>query len=253
MPDSKHLQHHINSGFIRVVTDTDTHIPAFWAHPTTGGPFPGLILLHDDWGLGAATRAAAHRFAEIGYYVIVPDLFEGHRATSQPEADELENRFRPLATPKVAAGLNALETHPKCNSKLAVVGWDLGAELALQLALERHDVMATVAVSGDATEFMGHLDDLQCPLLVILGDEDEITRRTENLLRSELAMVDDCHQIVVYEDASHAFHNHLTPSYHAEAAEDAMQKILGFLETYQGKPPAPEEAAPGFFRPGRVY
>lgn len=253
MPETKHLQHHINSGFIRVVTDTQSQIPAFWAHPTIGGPFPGLILLHDDWGLGPATRTLAQRFAEVGYYVIVPELFEGQRANSQTEADQLEEQYKALAPPKVVAGLGALETHPKCNSKLAVVGWDLGAELAMQLALNRHDVMATVAVSGDPSGFFGQFEQLRCPLLAIFGEDDEIARRTEKRLQKELSAVDDRHQVIVYPKTPHAFYNHLTPTYQHEAAEDAWQKVLEFLETHQGKPPAPADAAPGHFRPGRVY
>ncbi len=253
MPETKHLQHHINSGFIRVVTDTQSQIPAFWAHPTIGGPFPGLIVLHDDWGLGPATRTLAQRFAEVGYYVIVPELFDGHRANNQSEADRLEEKYKTLAPPKVAAGLGALETHPKCNSKLAVIGCDLGGALAMQLAFDRQDVMAAVTVSGDPTAFLGRFDQLRCPLLAIFGEDDEITQRTEHRLQAELNAADIRHQVIVYPKTPHTFYNHLTPTYQHEAAEDAWEKVLEFLEIHQGKPPAPADAAPGHFRPGRVY
>jgi carboxymethylenebutenolidase len=253
MPETRRLQHQITSGFIHVVTDDKTQIRAFWAHPVTGGPFPGLILAHDDWGLSAVGRTQAHRFAEIGYYVIVPDLFEGQLANSQIEADSLELRFKEYAPTKVVGGLTALETHPKCNSKLAVVGWDLGAELALQLAIERNDIMAAVALSGDLSAFLGDLERLQCPLLVVMGGEDPITQRSEQALRQALDAVDERSQVIVYPEAEHAFYNHLSSAYKAEAAEDAQTKILDFLEMYQGKPPAPDDAVPGRFRHGRVY
>ena len=45
MHETKHRQHHINSGFIRVISDNFEQIPAFWAHPTIGGPFPGLNII----------------------------------------------------------------------------------------------------------------------------------------------------------------------------------------------------------------
>lgn len=251
--EPKRRQHQINSGFIRVVTDTNTQIPAFWAHPTIGGPFPGLILLHDDWGLGAATRTVAQRFAEGGYYVIVPDMFEGNRANSQIEADGLELRYKPFAAEKVAASFPALETHPKCNAKMAVVGWDLGGELGIQLGLERPDIMAAVAFSADPSAFLDKVSQLRCPVMAFFGEKDPLTEQYADLFEKELQAHDKRHQVVIYPMAEHAFYNHLTPAYHPDAAEDSWVKLLEFLETYQGKPPAPDDAAPGYFRPGRVY
>lgn len=254
MPERKNLQHIIHSGFIRVVTSTSIEIPAFWAHPKVGGAFPGVVLLHDDWGLEANARAMAHRFAEEGYYVIVPDLFEGNRAHNQIEADSLELRYMSLALPKVIAALKALETHPKCNRKMAIIGWDIGANLVMQVALARQDIMAAVAVSGDPTTTLHDKgENLQCPLLTIWGGKDEVVGRAEKTLRQELAKSTKAHEVVVYPNASHEFYNYYTPAYKADVAEYAWIKILDFLETHQGKPPAPQEAAPGEFRPGRVY
>jgi carboxymethylenebutenolidase len=253
MPHTRYLQHNITSGNIWVVVNETQSIPAFWAHPQIGGPFPGLILLHDDWGMGAHMRALVHRFAEVGYYVIAPDLFEGRRAATQYEADGLELYFKPLAPPKVTAALQALETHRKCNSKMAVLGWDLGAELAVQVALEHTDIMAAVSFYGDLSGYLDKLRDLKCPTLVIQGGADEITRRTETHLRAELQGQRHPHQLLVYPNAPHGFYNDMTAFYQADAAEDAWFKALSFLETYQGKPPAPKEVVERPFRPGRVY
>jgi carboxymethylenebutenolidase len=252
MPDSHHLQHHISSGFIRVVTDVQTYVPAFWAHPVHGGPFPGLVLLHDDWGLQAVARATAHRLAESGYYVIVPDLFEGNRADAQIQADALEARYKPSAPPKVNAGLEALRTHPRCNRKIALVGWDLGADIGLRLALEHDDIMAAVLMSGDPGPFLGQLDQLQCPVMAILGGLDPLSRHAEPF-RAELAATDARHQVVQYPNAHHAFYNHVSPEYNPDISELAFETLLQFLEEHQGKPPAPTRAKPGYFHHGRVY
>lgn len=252
MPDSHHLQHRISSGFIRVVTDVQTYVPAFWAHPVHGGPFPGLVLLHDDWGLQAVARATAHRLAEAGYYVIVPDLFEGNRAESQIQADALEARYKHSAEPKVDAGLEALRTHPRCNRKIALVGWDLGADIGMTLALKHDDIMAAVVMSGDPSPMLGTFSSLQCPMLAIFGGKDTLSRYIEPL-QQELTTVDERHRVVQYPSAHHAFYNHVSPEYNADVAEAAFETLLDFLEEYQGKPPAPARAKPGFFHHGRVY
>lgn len=251
MPDL-HLQHHITSGFIRVVTDIQTYIPAFWAHPVNGGPFPGIVVLHDDWGLQAVARATAHRLAEAGYYVIVPDLFEGNRANTQLEADALEARYKASSEPKVNAGIEALRTHPKCNRKMAVLGWDLGADIAMNLALHLDDLMAVVALSGNPSPLFDQFDELRCPLLAIFGEEDPLSQYSRRL-RQEVRDVDSRHRVVTYPDAKHAFYNHLAKDYNHTIAEQAFAELLSFLEEHQGKPPAPSRMGPGVFYHGRVY
>lgn len=251
MPEH-HLQHHITSGYIRVVTDIQTYIPAFWAHPVHGGPFPGIVVLHDDWGLQAVARATAHRLAEAGYYVIVPDLFEGNRASNQLEADALEVRYKISSEPKVNAGLEALRTHPKCNRKMAVVGWDLGADIGMKLALDHDDLMAVVALSGDPSPMFGEFSELRCPLLAIFGEYDPLSRHHAQLA-NEVQSADERHQVITYPGVHHAFYNHLAPDYNHVIAEQAFAHLLLFLEEHQGKPPAPFRAGPGVFYHGRVY
>lgn len=253
MPEASHFQYNVTVGNIRVVVDSNVQVPAFWAHPQTGGPFPGLILLHDDWGLHDHERAAAHRFAEIGYYVMVPDLFEGNIAQNQMQADVLENRYLETASIKAGAALKALETHHKCNHKMAVVGWDLGGYLAIKLGMERTDVMAAVSFYGDAQPLLGTLNQLKCPLLSVFGESDPLTDRLLEPMKKELQKANPFHEVVVYPEAPHGFFNDLRPTYHREASEAAWHKVLDFLKIHQGEPPPPEEASPGYFNPGRVY
>lgn len=253
MPEINHFQYNVTVGYITVVVDALSQVPAFWAHPQAGGPFPGLILLHDDWGLTDHMRALAHRFAEVGYYVMVPDLFEGNRAANQMQADALEIRYKSLALPKVAAALRALETHHKCNSKMAVIGWDLGAEVVTQLCIERNDIMAGIAFYGDIRGYFGQLHQLDCPVLQIYGELDPLTEPNIEPLKAELAATDKPHEVIVYPEADHGFYNDMIPSYHPESTQQAWEKILKFLKTHQGAPPRPDEAAPGYFRPGNVY
>ena len=133
-----------------------------------------------------------------------------------------------------------------------MVGWDLGAELALQVAMQRRDIMAAVAFYGDPTDFFGQLSQLSCPVMVINGAEDEIVHRTEAQLRAELAADDKPHQVLTYPGAPHGFFNDMTPMYVPDASEDAWSRVLAFLETYQGKPPAPDMNGQNFWS-GRVY
>lgn len=252
MPDAKRLQHLISSGYIQVVGENG-YIPAYWAHPQHDGPFPGLILLHDDRGLSAHTRALIHRFAELGYYVAAPDLFEGNRPTTQTEADMVENLYMASGSEKVEAVLAALRTHHKCNSKMAVIGWDFGGTLAFHLAVNKADFMTAISFYGNPVHYLGKFNEADMPILAIFGANDEITTRHENTLREELIRSGEAHEVIVYPDAAHGFYNDSLPSYNEEASEDAWRQTLAFLETHQGKPPAPDHDQTNGFNPGRVY
>lgn len=253
MPIAHHLQHRITSGYIQIVA-AGQYIPAFWAHPQQGGPFPGLVLLHDDRGLSAHTRALAQRYASVGYYVIAPDLFNLHLPTTDEAANAIEDKLFDDAHIKVDAALHALETHHKCNSKMAVIGWDFGGRLVYEVALTRSDVMAAVSFYGDPTRYSGRFNDENLsPLLAIFGEHDEIMRQHENKLREELIRTGAPHEVIVYPNAKHGFYNDSLPTYDPVASEDAWNQTLAFLETHQGKPPVPQSALGDKFDPGRVY
>jgi carboxymethylenebutenolidase len=253
MPEAHKLQHRITSGYIQIVSPLG-NVPAFWAHPMYGGPFPGLVLLHDDWGLSAHTRALVHRFAEVGYYVIAPDLFEGNHPTTRAEASALEKHYLPSAPDKVDAALRALETHHKSNRKMAVLGWDMGGTLVFGIAATRPDVMAAVSFYGNPEPYFGQFNPSDSPILAIFGEHDEIRRQTENRLREELIRTAQPHEVIVYPQVGHGFFNDSQmDTYNVEAAEDAWRQTLAFLETHQGKPPAPSVTQTGSFRPGVVY
>ncbi len=252
MPEAKRLQHRITNGFIQIVTPKGG-IPAYWAHPQYGGPFPGLVLLHDDRGLSSHVRALTHRFAEVGYYVVAPDLFDGNHPTTKEQADRLEAYYMTSADDKVSAALQVLEAHHKSNNKMAVIGWDFGGTLAYDVALRHSDVMAVVSFYGNPERYWGQFNRCVSPILAIFGQEDEILRQCENRLREELIRSSKPHEVVVYPDALHHFYNDSLAEYQKEAAEDAWRLTLAFLETHQGKPPAPHSAQLGTFRPGQVY
>ncbi|HLA44318.1 MAG TPA: dienelactone hydrolase family protein [Aggregatilineales bacterium] len=253
MPEARKLQHRITSGYIQIVSDSGNSIPAFWAHPQSGGPFPGLVLLHDDRGLSAHTRALVQRFAEVGYYVVAPDLFEGQRPTSKGEADALERYYTPSGPDKVSAALAVLESHHKSNNKMAIIGWDFGGTLVYDIAVRRNDVMAGVSFYGNPVPYLGKFDENLSPLLAIFGEHDQIIRQHESRLREELIRTGRPHEVIVYPGAQHNFYNDSLDTYHAESAEDAWVQTLAFLETHQGKPPAPDSARSNAFRPGQVY
>src|SRR5262245_2799826 len=83
------VEYAIDSGYITIVADGGQRLPAYWAHPRIGNRFSGIAILHDWWGMNDVCRLLANFFGQMGYYVIVPDLFNGQTANSPTDAMKL--------------------------------------------------------------------------------------------------------------------------------------------------------------------
>lgn len=251
MFEASHLQYKIVSGYIQIVSDGH-YLPAFWSHPDVGGTFPGLVMLHEQWGLTAHVRAQARRFAEQGYYVIAPDLFNRQTASTEAEAAALVDELGEAGLARVAAALHALATHNRCNGKIGVIGWDFGASLALETAVLRDDLRAVVCFYGLPPDFKpAGLLMLECPLLALFGaDDPAIPPDSVARLQAAAGQAAHPHEIVVFPGVGAGFFNDTLPTFEPEVAATSWQRVLTFLNDRldPGDPPKP-----GSFEPGTVY
>ncbi|NDJ61275.1 MAG: hypothetical protein GYB67_09130, partial [Chloroflexi bacterium] len=159
------VEYTIISGHVRIITDQGAQLPAYWAHPDIGGKFPAVGLLHDWWGITAVERRLAHLFAQLGYYVIIPDLFGGQVAQTPAAAMKLVEALGDNAYPWVDTCLRALEYHVRSNRMVAAVGLGMGGSLAFEAALTRSDLEAAVACYGFPQKYLGHFQDARAPIL----------------------------------------------------------------------------------------
>jgi len=229
MYETRLVQHQITSGFINIVAD-DHYLPAFWAHPAVGGVFPGLVLIHGWWGLTAQVRTQVRRFAELGFYVIAPDLFDGQLATTDEQGLVLQQQLGVTGPPKVNAAVSVLAAHNRVNGKIGVLGWQMGGELAYHAAMHRTDLDAVIVFEGNPDNFLVMMPASETPILAFYGGHElGISTETIERARKALAQSPGKGDIVVYPDASSGFFNEEMPTYQAEDAADAWGKLLDFL------------------------
>ncbi len=251
MFEASYMQHHIISGYIQVVSDGH-YLPAFWAHPELGGPFPGLVLLHDYTGLTPHIRTEARRFAELGYYVIAPDLFNRLAPETLESAQPILDKLGEAALSFVGATLRALLSHNKCNGKIGLIGWGVGARLAFRTAVFRDDLRALVLFYGMPSDFMpAEVRMMACPMLALLAERDpDIPPEMRDKLSQTVQQIGSGHEVVVYPDVECGFFDKSRPTFQAVAAQDAWRRSLAFLNHHLevAKP-----SKPGQFDPGKVY
>ncbi len=199
-------------------------------------PLPGLIVIHERWGLDDRTRALADRIAAQGYVVLAIDLYAGQTASSAQDARtlmvELVEHPEP-ANDNIRQAHQFLVNSPQV-SNIGVFGWSLGGTWAINAALLLPDSLdAVVSYYGQVTENQERLAALDAPLLGIFGSNDRGVR-PENVAAFEAALtaLGKEHEIEIFPGAGHAFADPAASTYNAAAARAAWARTVEFLDRH---------------------
>jgi len=235
-----HIEYATVSGRIQIALEDGRQIPAFWSHPNVGKAFPGVVLMHDWWGITGVERRLAAMFAQVGYYVIVPDLYNGRIAETPQEAMSLVEEvmdgsgFRVMNT-----ALQVLETHHRCTHRVAAFGLGLGGSMAYEAAIVRHDLEAAVSIYGFPQRYFGRFSAAHAPILAIYGsDEPHVTEEVRARLRRELFASPLSHELVILDGVGRDFFAEDAPAVVQAHGKIAWSKTLTFIEQHLESPHA---------------
>ncbi len=230
----------------RVATDT-AHVElggpgsgAFVAYPPGAGPAPGVVIVHEWWGLNAQIREVARRLARQGYVAVVPDLYGGRVAADAEGAHVLARGLdEDEALSRIGAAVAWLAGEPRvAKRRRALLGFCMGGRLALREALRDPSLSAVVLYYGAPESRADRLAPLSVPLLGHFGAEDQgIAVERVGAFESTLRGAGKVAEIHVYAGAGHAFANEEGEGYRPEAARLAWVRTLDFLQKHvKGKP-----------------
>jgi carboxymethylenebutenolidase len=239
----QHVEYTIVNGRVSIVADDGRQIPAYWSHPDIGGKFPAVAILHDWWGITAVERRLAHLFAQLGYYVIIPDLFDGAQANTPEEAYKLVEALGARSYGCVDTALRVLENHTHTDGHTAAIGLGMGGSLAYEAALVRSDLEASVAYYGFPQRYLGKFKDAKAPILALYGSaEPFVAPQVIDALKRELADAPLEHEVVILEGAGRDFLSEtLVPDDTHQPGSIAWSKTLAFLEKHRISPKAHDD------------
>lgn len=206
-------------------------LKGYFVKPKNMENAPGIVMIHEWWGLNETIREMARVLASEGYQVFAIDLY-GEVATTPEKAREFSASVR--ANPDAAVTKMKLATAYLRNTakapKVASLGWCFGGQQSLNLSLaEKLD--ATVIYYGNLVTDKTKLANISQPVLGIFGETDtsvkvESVREFEKAL-SELKVNKS---INVYPGVGHAFANPTGNNFSQPATLDAWGKTVKFLE-----------------------
>jgi carboxymethylenebutenolidase len=208
-------------------------ISGYLARPSGKGPWPGLIVIQEWWGLDPQTRSIADRFAGIGYLAFAPDLYHGELAKlgDGQKAAALVQKYAPGAPADLEKVYDAFKELPECTGKLGSVGFCFGGRMSLALGISRPLDAICTFYGGGMQQLFDRLDSLKSPVLGLFGDKDvSIPVGTIEQFDQLLGRIGVHHEVIVYPGSGHAFFRDSDPNvYKPEAARDAWRRVTKFF------------------------
>jgi carboxymethylenebutenolidase len=197
-------------------------------HPTG---LPGLIVIHEWWGLNDNVETMARMLARSGYSALAVDLYGGKVAEAPDAARALMEGVKQAgADSNLEQAYAYLESERKA-PRIGVIGWCFGGGWSLQTALLLPDkIDATVIYYGRLVSDRDRLAALKMPILAFFGAEDQsIPVADVHAFESTLKDLGKDVEVHVYDGAGHAFANPSGTRYQPEAAKDAWERTQAFF------------------------
>jgi carboxymethylenebutenolidase len=236
---------HVDLSGRTAVPGTSTRLRGYLARPSTPGPWPGVVVLHELFGQDDVARRQADRLAAAGYLALLPDLFSDGgalRCLKATFAALKAQRGRPFQD--IEASRTWLAEQGDCTGRVGVIGFCMGGAFALLAATRGFD--ASSVNYGPLPEHPDSALEGACPIVGSYGARDRGLRGAAATLGATLTWLGVEHDVKEYPTANHSFLNDapngpvvLRPLLKVAgigpdpvAAVDAWQRIERFFATH---------------------
>ena len=233
----------------QTISFTDTRIkPTYVTYPSPGGnagtmrgylvqpagqgPWPAVLVIHENRGLNPYIEDVARRAAVEGFLALAPDGLaplggypgnDDDGRVLQAKLDQAKLRTDMLN------GARFLKSHPLSTGKVGATGfcWGGGTTNYLAAALGA-DLNAAAPFYGPAPEIAA-VPKIKAPLLIHLAADDQWVNTTYPAFEAALKAAGARYELHTYPGTLHGFHNNSTPRYHEAAAKLAWERTVAFF------------------------
>lgn len=210
-------------------------IRGYLVQPAGEGPFPAVLVVHENRGLNPYIEDVARRFAVEGFLALAPDALsplggypgnDDDGRTMQKQLDAQKIHIDMLN------GAKFVKAHELSNGKLGATGFCFGGGVANYLAVELgEDIQASAPFYGRAPK-MEAVPKIKASLLIHYAENDPRVNAMRPDYEAALKANSVDYEMHVYEGTRHGFHNNSTPRYNEAAAKLAWERTIALFKKH---------------------
>lgn len=229
--------------------DGSSGLRGYVARPGGEGPWPGVVIAHEAFGVDAEMRRHADRLAGLGYLTVIPDLYsEGGMVRCVVGVMRSMSAGHGRAFTDIEAGRRWLLEQPDCTGRVGVVGFCMGGGFAIAAA---PSFDASAPNYGMLPKNLKAAVENSCPVVASYGAKDVGLRGAAARLRDALEEKGVPHDVKEYPEAGHSFMNEayngpwplrvvlraMGDGPQPDSAADAWRRIDAFFTEHLGESP----------------
>ncbi|OBG58796.1 dienelactone hydrolase family protein [Mycobacterium sp. E3339] len=206
--------------------------------PSSPGPWPGVVVVHDAFGYGRDKESTNKRIAEAGYVSITPNMYaRGGRIRCITRVMKELQTQRGRALSDILAARDHLKAMPECSGQIGIAGFCMGGQFALVMSPKGFGASAPFYGAPLPRNLDKTLDGA-CPIVASFGAKDPLGRGAPEKLNEVIARKNITADVKVYPGVGHSFANDLPAQsllritgfgYDEAATEDAWRRVFAFF------------------------
>ena len=214
---------------------TSGEMRGYLAQPAGEGPFPAVLVIHENRGLNPHIEDVARRAAVAGFLALAPDGLSpvGGYPGNDDDGRTLQRGLDPAQLDRdMINSARYLKAHALSNGRLGATGFCWGGGMTNRLAVELGaDLQAGVPFYG-ATAAAADAPRIEASLMIIYAESDPRINAMWPEYEAALEAAGVDYEMHVFPGTLHGFHNNSTPRYNEAAANLAWNRTVGFFRRH---------------------
>lgn len=207
----------------------------YLVQPKGDGPFPSLLVAHENRGLNPYIEDVARRAAVAGFLALAPDALTpvGGYPGNDEKGKELQAQLdRDKIFVDMLNGARWLQEHKLSNGNLGATGFCFGGGVANFLATEMGDALKASAPFYGAAAKIDEVPNIKAAMLIHYAEDDERVNAQRPAYEAALKAAGVDYKMYVYEGTRHGFHNNSTPRYDKAQAKLAWDRTIAHMREH---------------------
>jgi carboxymethylenebutenolidase len=207
----------------------------YLVQPTGNGPFPAVLVMHENRGLNPYIEDVARRAATAGFLALAPDGLAplGGYPGNDDDGRALQAKLdQAKLRTDMLNGAKWVKAHKLSSGKLGVTGFCWGGGTSNFLAAEMGaDLQASVPYYGAAAD-TASVKNIKAALLIHYAETDQRINDMWPAYEAALKAANVRHEAHFYPGTQHGFHNNSTPRYNEAAAKLSWDRTIDFFKKH---------------------